>query len=341
MTNALLFIMACAMALFSILNFFVFNKPFLGFFDIIAAALPTYAFIQLRRDKNLTKATTIGAYNILLVTLIFIYINKNDNFGLIWSIFLPLFALTLKGPRAGLQITLVYYAIMLPMVYSGIGVWQNGGWNTQSAIRYTVASSALVFIVYMYERSLYRFHTSELKAKRNLENLSRIDELTQLYNRRALNERLVEEFEKFYRYKDTFSIAILDIDNFKKINDTFGHNIGDIVLKEISKTLSSELRKTEVLGRWGGEEFIILFPHTEAHSALEASEKIRKLIEQYEFTAVGAVTSSFGVAQYQDKMSIEELLANADKALYEAKHTGKNKVVLYQEAEKLQLEEVI
>lgn len=339
MTNSLLFIMASVMSIFSVLNFTAFAKPHLGALDIIAAIIPVYTFFQLRLEKNINKASKITTYSVLFITLIFTYINQNNNFGLIWSIFLPLFAMTLRGPKEGLKITMFYYAIMLPMVFSGIGIWQNGEWNMQSAIRYTVVSAALVFIVYMYERSLYRFHTSELKSKQRLENLSRIDELTQLFNRRALNERLVEEFEKFYRHKNPFSITILDIDNFKNINDTYGHHIGDIVLKEISKTLSIELRKTEVLGRWGGEEFIILFPNTTADIAVKASEKIRKIIEAYAFTEVGTVTSSFGVAQYMDSTSIEELLAQADQALYEAKHTGKNKVVLYQETEKLKLEE--
>lgn len=153
-----------------------------------------------------------------------------------------------------------------------------------------------------------------------------IDALTGLNNRRKLDEVITEEIDRARRYSGTFSIILLDIDHFKKVNDTHGHLVGDEVLKRLARILAKGLRKTDVPGRWGGEEFLILLPQQRRDSAVSLAEKLRAAIAAAEFYEVGTVTSSFGVAELAPEDSAEQLIERADAALYRAKERGRNRV---------------
>ncbi len=169
-----------------------------------------------------------------------------------------------------------------------------------------------------------------LNAKQ-LEHLAIYDKLSGLYNRMKIESICKAELDRTLRYKEIFSIALIDIDDFKKINDNFGHNVGDRVIQQISDILQSAIRKTDCVGRWGGEEFLILLPQTEASSAFELIEKIRMVIAQNDFGLLKNITISAGVAEYKDDKAIETIVLCADQALYEAKKEGKNRVYLSNE----------
>ena len=161
----------------------------------------------------------------------------------------------------------------------------------------------------------------------NLEKEILTDQLTKLYNRKIIDKILETDlFEK--------KCAILfDIDNFKNINDTYGHPVGDIVLKEISDIIRRSVRKKDIIVRWGGEEFLILLSDIESiEIAKKIAEFIRERIEKYNFTKVGHVTCSFGVfcQKINNKNDFEELIKKADTALYKAKEKGKNRVEIYE-----------
>ena len=154
----------------------------------------------------------------------------------------------------------------------------------------------------------------------------RTDALTGLNNRMRIDEALESEINRAQRYEETFSIIMLDIDKFKKINDTYGHPAGDDVLKEIADLLSSAFRKTDTPGRWGGEEFLILLPQQDRTHASMLAEKLRETIEAKKFPHVEKVTASFGVAEYKSKDTISNIVERADAALYRAKERGRNRV---------------
>jgi len=159
---------------------------------------------------------------------------------------------------------------------------------------------------------------------RELEKISVTDQLTKLYNRRKTDETLSFEMERAKRSKTSFGVIMIDIDKFKDINDTFGHLTGDDVLQEIAHILTDNVRVIDVLGRWGGEEFLIVDSESDSNKLLKFAEKIRKAIEEHSFEKVGNVTCSFGITQYVDGDSISELIVRADKALYLAKEAGRN-----------------
>jgi diguanylate cyclase (GGDEF)-like protein len=160
-----------------------------------------------------------------------------------------------------------------------------------------------------------------------LEQLATVDKLTSLYNRVKFEQKLKEEMSRVQRYKsEPFSIVLFDVDNFKQINDTYGHITGDIVLQRIAGVVKTTIRTTDLACRWGGEEFVIIYPHTNVSQALEASEKIRKLINKLKFDAIKNVSCSFGIAQFEADDTMQSLLARADQAMYQAKKGGKNRV---------------
>lgn len=163
-----------------------------------------------------------------------------------------------------------------------------------------------------------------------LEAFSKIDALSRLYNRGYWQERLVEERSRFVRYGTHFSLLMMDIDFFKKVNDTYGHLWGDAVIVHVAKVIKSALRDNDIAGRYGGEEFAVLLPLTHIDGAMIVAERIRRLIETtpvpYEDGKTLSITMSVGVAECLKSMqSPEELLASADHALYESKHGGRNR----------------
>lgn len=162
------------------------------------------------------------------------------------------------------------------------------------------------------------------KIQKDLEVLATTDSLTELYNRRKFNEVLKYEIDKAKRYPTDLSIIFCDIDKFKSINDTFGHDIGDEVLKSFALILKSSLRKSDVVARWGGEEFTILLTNETPQDTIDIVEKIRKEIESYKFEKVDALTASFGISYLKENDTDDDILIRADKALYDAKKKGRN-----------------
>lgn len=178
-------------------------------------------------------------------------------------------------------------------------------------------------------KSIYDYQTSLEEKNEELERLSITDKLTGLYNRAKLDSVLNKEFEKATRYNDIFSVIIMDIDFFKSVNDNFGHQIGDDVLKESAKILSSCIRTSDTLGRWGGEEFLIICPNSKQEDAIKLANRINIAIKQHTFsTYPKKVTMSLGVASYCSIFKkAEDIVASADIALYKAKQAGRDRVV--------------
>lgn len=160
--------------------------------------------------------------------------------------------------------------------------------------------------------------------------LSLTDALTGLYNRRHLDTMLEREFLRAKRYGSDLSVAIIDIDFFKKVNDTHGHICGDYILKEVAYLILENFRKTDIIFRYGGEEFVALLTETTLEKAKIPLERLRKSVEEYPFNFKGTdikITISGGATEIGDIENASEFLDNADKALYMAKENGRNQIV--------------
>lgn len=163
----------------------------------------------------------------------------------------------------------------------------------------------------------------DISEQKIFEHEANYDALTQIYNRNKLNKILQRKLHS--TTDETFCFVILDIDHFKQINDTYGHQTGDIVLANLSKFISQNIRPNDVFARWGGEEFILLLDAS-LEITYQVAEHLRELIEKHSFLTSQAITCSFGLTQSVEKDTIERITSRADKALYEAKNSGRNKV---------------
>lgn len=171
--------------------------------------------------------------------------------------------------------------------------------------------------------------TSLVEKNSKLENLCSMDDLTGLYNRRFIINRLNDEIKLSNRYRENLSIIILDIDNFKEINDTLGHLVGDKILVQTAKIIEKSLRDTDCVGRIGGEEFIVILPKTDLEHAYLCAERIRKNIFDYKYEDyIKNVSISGGISCYDYKQTVEDMIRNADILLYKAKNSGRNKIAI-------------
>lgn len=168
----------------------------------------------------------------------------------------------------------------------------------------------------------------DITAKVELERLASIDKLTGAYNRRMIDEFMKKEIFLHVRDSKNLSLIMADIDHFKLVNDTYGHQAGDAVLSDVGRIISSTIRKSDIFGRYGGEEFIVICPNTSSQQALILAQKIREEIENFHFAEVGHKTISLGVAILIANDEVENIIKRADDALYIAKKEGRNRVVL-------------
>ncbi len=171
--------------------------------------------------------------------------------------------------------------------------------------------------------------THELtKAYKQMENIASTDSLTGILNRYAFNMMLKKEMHRANRHYLHFSLILLDLDHFKNVNDTYGHDTGDIVLIEVAKNIQKMIREEDIFARFGGEEFIIILPDTNLDGAYHIAERIRKAIAEDTFGTDIHITLSMGLAEYQIDEEARQLLKRTDNALYKAKNSGRNSVVI-------------
>lgn len=159
-----------------------------------------------------------------------------------------------------------------------------------------------------------------------LERMAAIDQLTQVWNRREFERHARIEMSRAQRYRQPLSMLLFDIDHFKLVNDRYGHLAGDTVLRELCDLVRTRIRPSDILARWGGEEFVILIPAADAEQGAEAAGKLLKTVSEHLFPEVGPVTVSIGVAQYIQGQTLDDWLIRADQAMYRAKAEGRNRV---------------
>lgn len=173
----------------------------------------------------------------------------------------------------------------------------------------------------------FRDITEKKLAEENLQRMATTDSLTGLFNRQRFETELSQALAHIKRYRRDTSLIMFDLDHFKTINDNYGHNVGDEVLVELAKRSKSIVRESDILARWGGEEFIIILPETDAETAAEVAERLRQYMETEPYSQVGKVTISLGVTAILSTDTKDSLLKRLDTALYEAKRFGRNRVV--------------
>ena len=339
--NILLYVSSILLGFFTIYNFFYSHAYYIGAIDFIAFLGAVYAIVDIRHRGNIGRASYIATLDIFLLMLALVYVVQGDDFTLIWTVFLPIFAIFINGSRIGFLITIFFYSIVFSMAYNGIDVWQDGGWSSASFARLVAASIGLSFITYFFEQSLENAYSSLQESREleksyvaNLEVCSITDPLTKLYNRRHLDAQFIQKFEKAKKSGIYFALFILDLDRFKEYNDNYGHIAGDEALQGVAKVLQKSMkREADSTFRLGGEEFCVLSMADDHQKIINTVEHIRQKIEslsiEHKKSEHGVITASFGICvihSFED-MNLDKMYKIADDNLYLAKEQGRNCLV--------------
>ena len=215
--------------------------------------------------------------------------------------------------------------------------WQKADYYTDFYQKIAERDVSYLKILYFYTStvslflSVYFIYIVATELERKLEFFANYDPLTKALNRASLRDLFFQIRDK--KAYQPLSLIIFDLDHFKQINDTFGHNVGDKVLKEVARIVRKNLRNTDIFARWGGEEFIILLPNTDLKGAKSVAEKLRRSIEKLYIPELKGrkITASFGVTQVYNDELLAEAIHRADTALYKAKNEGRNQVKVFEE----------
>jgi diguanylate cyclase (GGDEF)-like protein len=300
--------------------------------DVFGLIVILYALYRIRFLLNIRKTTTVVIITIFSALVAIVIFLKGDYFTLMWTIFIPIITILLKGTKKGLRFSIVFYAIIFFLTYQGVDIWQNGTWSIASYSRYVLISIIFTTIIYVYQLGLEKMYiTLEEKRKQEksyieqLTQYSITDPLTKLYNRRYLDQIFSKNFKLVSRNNHLYALVMMDLDYFKKYNDKHGHIAGDDVLVKISKILSNNMRRdNDYAFRVGGEEFACLIMGQNEENIIKHIDRIRQEIEETKL-----ITASFGVCiidkfDYED---FDEMYKIADDFLYKAKEKGRNQVL--------------
>jgi diguanylate cyclase (GGDEF)-like protein len=282
------------------------------------------------RSINLVWQVALGVISLYTITQVFyeagfeLYRRQSISPALLWFPMVYLMAFVSFGRRQAVVFSVIY---LLTGVLAGtVGlVWFSPPLSPvaiNAAAQFALSNLTYVLLLYIFAH-LRRYYAQ-------MHQMAYSDHLTGLSNRRSLQGALEAELERSRRYRRSFAVLTLDIDHFKRINDSAGHAVGDQVLREIASRLAQHLRDTDRAARWGGEEFLILAPETDLASAHALASRLNQDI-QSEPVAGLSVTISIGVACYRDGDGIAAILSRADEALYRAKAAGRNRVMIEEE----------
>lgn len=296
----------------------------------LATAVLAFRWTPLRVvEYGLLGVAVVGMATLLLTTgLGHSHSDEEATVTLGWlGYWLPVlygFVFMIFGVRLGAVVSIAMYVGAL---LAGISHFVDPTGHTERQLLMlgqTYLSNIVIIVVLIGVATILRRRTHHGDR---LEEEVHTDVLTGLPNRRLLSRRIAEEMSRAERYHRPFAIALFDLDHFKLVNDRHGHPVGDEVLKRIGPLLARHVRGTDMLGRWGGEEFLVVLPEMDVVAASRMAERLRQVIEAGSFPEGLDVTASFGVARYWKGEAIADLLERVDRALYSAKDAGRNRVV--------------
>jgi diguanylate cyclase (GGDEF)-like protein len=278
--------------------------------------------LLLSRHPRLTRLPLLFSHWLLFATFL---VGSLNHFPYrperaVWITLFPMAYFYLGGPRVGLRLATLSLAILVFAYFVMPGLQGKAVQLTPYAFAQCIGAYIFsAILAYLYERIRTR-QTLALQA------LADRDVLTGLLNRRGFVAQAETAREQAQRFDQAFALVLLDVDDFKQINDRRGHAAGDQLLQQVANLLTLSMRRSDLLARWGGEEFILLLPHTDLEQARTAAEKLRGVIGT-QTGAHGPITVSVGVALQAPGETLESAINRADKAMYRAKEGGKNRVV--------------
>mgnify|MGYP000347923967 CR=1 FL=1 len=298
--------------------------------SLIISCTAFYASHLYLKITNNYKAPARGLLFALSVLMLYlVYSGGVENTGPLWIFIIPPVALFLGGLTSGLVSIFLFIGCCIFLMFYEQGSLLATDYPQTFKLRLIYSFLTVTFLSYCYEYSRKLSFKNIQDLSEEFERMAKHDALTGLSNRRDMMEKIQTECARVSRSHNQTCLLLCDIDHFKVINDTYGHDAGDQVLEEISDLFSSMIRQQDLVARWGGEEFLFVLPDTHLANAQKAAENIREKVETHAFM-IGDVkkhiTISIGVATLSVEQNIKESIARADKYLYRAKQTGRNRV---------------
>ena len=295
-----------------------------AFAGLVIANTLAFSNEASRTRKKIGMITIVGLlFGYLIMT------GGESNTGPLWFYVFPPLLFYLTDLKTGTAVLLFCYLVAVIVFQFPDLPLVSAQYDADFKIRFFAALTFESIFCFVLEASRLNARKELMDLAKAHQHAAQTDELTGLSNRRDMQHRLNDEYSRYQRSGHHFSIALIDLDFFKHINDDYGHDAGDQVLREFSQLMQSVIRQADVASRWGGEEFLILLPDTSLLQALTLAERLRLKTSRHEFTFAGEslpVTISAGVCSIAKTGSINELLKQADLHLYSAKETGRNRI---------------
>jgi len=318
---------------------YLFYSISLAFLEFIFA-IASFVLLKLATSNRLRYAFSSRVFILFMAMPIYwnLLFNQSAIESTILFIFLPIITIILRPLKEVLFFGVIFGGSFIYISLSGMGLAE---YTAMELFKLISMQTLIGFFVLIYVQMNKNYQkvvsaqSAELKnANVQLEELYKekeieasTDTLTGLSNRGAMRKRLEYLYARYNRQKEIFSIVLFDVDKFKAVNDTYGHQKGDEILIKMAKVTLKEIREVDMAIRYGGEEFVILLPQTNAVSAVAIAERIRLAMSENIKIEEKSVTASFGVVEVEEGLSVDKLINRADEALYEAKAAGRNRVI--------------
>jgi diguanylate cyclase (GGDEF)-like protein len=277
-------------------------------------------FIRFAEYTNLALISLYHVYTVFDMSHNYMAKIGSGSLGdfIVWTPLFFMFIFLTLGTKRGFYFSIGIFLITL---IPGIIDFNRFSSESLDSLGQFYFANIVYILVLYYAQHIFRTYAEVEVLKKHVY----IDSLTRIANRHRIDEWLEKKMKESIEKHESFSIIFFDIDYFKKVNDIYGHKIGDSVLKELASLITNSLSTGDLFGRWGGEEFIII-TNAKSNDAVLRAEHFRKRIEAYKFKGVKRLTASFGVTEFQPSDTIDTLLTRADEGLYQAKNSGRNLV---------------
>lgn len=327
-------VILCVLSILILSVYFIFNifKQNFGILPVLAlaAVMPCICLAWLRRREDATLPMLCMGVNLLLLAISsLMFYSSPDGGSLLWHLIFPPLVVFCMGLRLGFLIWGAYFVFILLAMYSPLQVYLNYDYPEALRTRFIIANMLEFSAFWLLEFVRQQAHKTLLLNLDRMSHYAYTDTLTGLGNRRDFQNHLNWVQAQAKRTGGNFSVALADLDHFKRVNDTYGHQVGDLVLKHCAETISASLRETDRLFRWGGEEFVLLMPNTSLNDGVIVAERVRINMAAVPYMHQGKVVPiaiSLGVDSWDSSNDVNVLLCNADARLYQAKGQGRNQV---------------
>ncbi len=311
--------------------FFLFHllgSPILAWINIVSVSMYVVAYFALRKRRNGLAIAFIWVEVIIHAALGTVMIGWDSGFHYYLLMFIPALFVGMRARSAWISVAGLWgFYVTLDVTMRFTAPLQPISDNALLGVH--LFNLTVVFTMFSYLSFYYLSLVTA--AHRKLGRMATTDSLTRLYNRRHMVHLAEKEIARWNRNPSNLAFLLLDIDHFKPLNDRYGHELGDRILSDISTVITNALREQDFVGRWGGEEFLAVLPETDCDQAFISAERVRKAVAETIWECEGArlsVTISIGVSQYGTNEDLKSVIARADKALYQGKSNGRNRVEL-------------